>query len=258
MINQMRADFYRQTRTIGCYALLALTIGLSLLLTLTQQVGGMMVSDESSAQQMEQITHSHWSALTSVKALTMSTSVLLYAYIALFVIVIGYEFSQKTYKNTLISGISRLQFIGAKYTVMLVDMLCLTLVYYLTGLVASLAAGRGLGEGAGRLAGDMAVVTVAVVFFISVIFSLGIILLVATGSTIIPAIVIVAWPLAVAMLTEFAHWTWLKYVDFVTVATNVALSTIKIGDLWPYIGVSVGVLAFTIMGSALIIRDKEL
>ncbi|RBP99909.1 ABC transporter permease [Bifidobacterium xylocopae] len=258
MINQMRADFYRQAHTIGCYVLLAATIGFSVLLTLTKQVGGMMVSEGNTSQLMEQMAHSPWSVLTGVKALTMSTSVLLYFDIALFVIVIGYEFSQKTYKNTLISGISRLQFIGAKYAVMLIDLLGLTLVYYLTCLATSLATGRGLGESAGKLAGDIAIMTIAVAFFISVTFSLGIILLVATGSTIIPAVFVVVWPLAVAMLTVFAHWSWLKYVDFINVAMNVALSLIKVGDLWPYIGVSVGVLAVTIVGSALIIRRKEL
>lgn len=59
--------------------------------------------------------------------------------------------------------------------VMLVDLFALVLVYYLASAVASLIAGRGLDESAGKLVYNALVVTVAVAFFISVIFILGII-----------------------------------------------------------------------------------
>ena len=49
----------------------------------------------------------------------------------------------------------------------------------------------------------------------------------------------------------FAHRTWLKYVDSVTVAES-------IDQIWPYIGVSLIVLALTTPGSALLISRKEL
>ncbi|BDR54959.1 ABC transporter [Bombiscardovia apis] len=258
MINQMRADLYRQSRTKGLYILLALTIALSVLITASKQVGGVMVTDEDLGKQMTEMTQMSWSALTGVKAMTMSSSLLMYFYIGLFVIVVGYEFSQKTYKNTLISGISRLQFIAAKYVVLLVDLLVLSAIYYAASIITSLIAGRGIGESWGTLLSDTAVMTIAIAFFMSVIFSLAIILLMATGSTIIPAVFVIIWPIAVAMLTFFAHWSWLKYVDFVTVAQNVSLSIITSSQLWPYIGVSLGILALTIVGSALIIRNKEL
>ena len=53
------------------------------------------------------------------------------------------------------------------------------------------------------------------------------------------------------MPTIFAHWTWLKYVDCVTVAES-------IDHIWPYIGVSLILLALTTPGSALLISRKEL
>ena len=92
--------------------------------------------------------------------------------------------------------------------------------------------------------------SVAFVFFISVTFRLGIILQVATNSAIIPA-VFSTWPLVISMPPIFAHRTWLKYVDSVTVAES-------IDQIWPYIGVSLIVVALTTPGSALLISRKEL
>ena len=134
--------------------------------------------------------------------------------------------------------------------VMLVDLFARVLVYYLASAVASLFAGRSLGESASMLVGDSLVMTVAIAFFIYVIFNLGIILQVATNSAIIPA-VFSTWPLAISMPTIFAHWTWLKYVDSVTVAES-------IDQIWPYICVSLVVLALTTLGSALLLSRKEL
>ncbi len=91
----------------------------------------------------------------------------------------------------------------------------------------------------------------AVDFFISVICSLDVIFQVATHSTIIPAIFIIILPSAISILTIFAHWTWLEYMDFVTVAEN-------IDQIWPYIGVSLAVLALTRLGTALLISRKDL
>ena len=75
--------------------------------------------------------------------------------------------------------------------VMLVDLFARVLVYYLASAVASLFAGRSLGESASMLVGDSLVMTVAIAFFIYVIFNLGIILQVATNSRIIPALFII-------------------------------------------------------------------
>ena len=56
---------------------------------------------------------------------------------------------------------------------MLVELFALVLAYYLASVVTCLIAGRGLGENATKFVGDALVVTVAIAFFISVIFILG-------------------------------------------------------------------------------------
>ncbi|OHY51931.1 ABC transporter permease [Lacticaseibacillus paracasei] len=255
MINQIRADFYRQIHTIGMYIMFGLTIIYSAMTTLAQNVGGVTVHGDS--DQFAQVAAKSWSVLTGIKVANMGDTMLLYVFIGVFVIIFGYEFSQKVYKNTLISGISRLQFVLAKYLVMLLDLLLLFAVNFLTALVAGLVAGRPLGGSWGTLFATFSLSFVAATFFVSVIFSIGVFLLVLTGSILIPAIVVV-FPLIIGVLHVLGEWDWIKYIDFFGVAQNIGVGGMKVSALPPYIAVSLALLVVMIGSSALMLRNKEL
>ena len=242
MINQIRADFYRQIHTTGMYIMLVLTIIYAATTTLGQSVGGVTVRGDSG--QFAQVGGKSWSVLTGIKVATMGETMLLYVFIGVFVIVFGYEFSQKVYKNTLISGISRLAFVLAKYLVMLLDLLLLFAVNFLTVLMAGLVAGRPLGGSLGTLFGTFSLSFVAATFFVSVIFSIGVFLLV--------------FPLIVSVLHVLGEWDWIKYIDFFGVAQNIGVGGMKVSALPPYIAVSLVLLVVMIGSSALILRNKEL
>ncbi len=125
MINQLRADTYRITHSIGFYITLLLVISYSVLITESKSIGGIMVNADQSL--LAHLANSNWTILDSIRGLTMSSSALMYVIMSLFVIIIGYEFSQKTYKNTLVSGISRFKFIMAKYVMLLFTILLISL-----------------------------------------------------------------------------------------------------------------------------------
>ncbi|ADK18439.1 hypothetical protein LCAZH_1202 [Lacticaseibacillus paracasei] len=256
MINQIRADFYRQIHTIGMYIMFVLTIIYSAMTTLAQNVGGVTVHGDS--DQFAQVAAKSWSILTGIKVANMGDTMLLYVFIGVFVIIFGYEFSQKVYKNTLISGISRLHFVLAKYLVMLLDLLLLFAVNFLTALVAGLVAGRPLGGSWATLIGTVSLSFVAATFFVSVIFSIGVFLLVLTGSIMIPAIVVVVFPLIIGVLHVLGEWDWIKYIDFFGVAQNIGVGGMKVSALPPYIAVSLVLLVVMIGSSALMLRNKEL
>ncbi|MEN2326271.1 ABC transporter permease [Lacticaseibacillus paracasei] len=256
MINQIRADFYLQIHTTGMYIMLVLTIIYAATTTLGQSVGGVTVRGDRG--QFAQVGGKSWSVLTGIKVANMGETMLLYVFIGVFVIVFGYEFSQKVYKNTLISGISRLAFVLAKYLVMLLDLLLLFAVNFLTVLMAGLVAGRPLGGSLGTLFGTFSLSFVAATFFVSVIFSIGVVLLVLTGSIMIPAIVVVVFPLIVSVLHVLGEWDWIKYIDFFGVAQNISVGGMKVSALPPYIAVSLGLLVVMIGSSALMLRNKEL
>ena len=74
MINQIRADFYRQLHTVGMYIMLAVTIVYALLAVLAKSVGGVTVSVGSSV--FTQIADRPWTVLFGLKAANMTATLL--------------------------------------------------------------------------------------------------------------------------------------------------------------------------------------
>ena len=258
MINQIRADFYRQRRSIGMLILLIATMGLGIVATWRKTTIGITIGGEEYAHKLLAIERQGWTVRTGLQAGSASATSLIYFYIAVFVIVIGAEYSQHTLKNTLTSGISRIQFILGKYATILIDIVFLTLCYFITILITGLALGRKPGVDWGILCKDVAVMTLSVGFCISVIISLGIILLIITKSLVIPAVVIVIWPMLISLVEYAFKWNWLKYFDFDGFGEQIALNTLKADQAWIYAGVSAGVVLVAIFGSALIISKQEI
>ena len=258
MINQIRADFYRQRRSIGMLILLIATMALGIVTTWGKTTIGITTGGEEYAHQLSAIERQGWTVRTGLQAGAASASSLVYFYIAVFVIVIGAEYSQHTLKNTLTSGISRIQFILGKYATILIDIILLTLCYFITILITGLALGRKPGVGWGILCKDVAIMTLSVSFCISVIISLGIILLILTKSLVIPAVVIVIWPMLISLVEYAFKLNWLKYFDFDGFGEQIALNTLKADQAWIYAGVSAGVVLVAIFGSALIISKQEI
>lgn len=256
MLNQIRADGYRQLHTLGIYIVLLVTVIFSALITSGQSVGGIMINADDI--RMNELSKSDWSILTGLKSATLSSTVLLYLYIAIFIIVIGHEFSQKTYKNTLVSGISRLQFILSKYVMILLDVFVMTFCYYLTALITGKVMNRLWGGEIGEISRNLGEMTLVIGFFISVIFSVGVILLILSNSIVVSAVFIVLWPILIALVAMMTTWKWIKYFDFMGVAQRIALGSLKIDQVGPYIVTSLVVLIVAIVGSALIVRRKEL
>lgn len=134
MINQFRADFYRQTHTIGIYILCILVVLYSFLTVKNEMVGGIMMNG-TTQDSFNGVFHGSWTQLLAVRALSIGSSILLYVFIGIFVIIFGYEFTQKTYKNSLTSGISRTGFFIGKYLTMLIDIIFLELLYFFSGIL---------------------------------------------------------------------------------------------------------------------------
>lgn len=258
MINQIRADFYRQRHSIGMMLLLVCTVALGIWSTWSKTTIGISTGGPEYSHRLLEITNKTWTVKTGMQTGAVSATTLIYLYIAVFVIVIGCEYSQRTLKNTLTSGISRIQFILGKYVTILADILLLTLCYFISILVTGLALGRKPGATWAVLCRDTATMTVSVGFCISVIISLGIVLLVLTQSTVLPAVLIVVWPILIGLLVTNLDWKWLKYLDFVGFGEQIVIGTLKVDQAWIYTGVSLGVVLASIIGSALILSRKEI
>lgn len=259
MLNQIRADLYRQSRTVGFYLTLIVTCVYGAIVTYNESIGGITVNPSAgSTRLLARLDQKSWSVLDGLHSSMFSTSALLYVFIAFFVIVIGYEFSQKLYKNTLLTGISRLRFILAKYLMLLLDILFTMALFYATVVITGLVAGRSWGSSAQQFCRESLIIWLMAAFFISVVFSFAILLLLATNSQVISAVFIVIWPVAIALLHQFLSWSWLRYFDFFNTTIQIATKQLSTSMQFRYLGVSVLFLVLSIAGSTLLMRRKEL
>lgn len=82
MINQIRADFYRQLHTRGI-ALMVIVIAVYAAITCgCQAPGGIMINGQTKL--LNQLTENDWSIYDGVRGATLSSSILLYLFIAFF------------------------------------------------------------------------------------------------------------------------------------------------------------------------------
>lgn len=255
MINQLRTDFYRLNHTWGILFTLVCTVVYSFLITSNKIVGGIMVTGDSMAKLSN---HSIWTLKDGINASTLSSSLLIYLFIGIFVMTIGYEFSQKTYKNTLVSGITRSQFIISKYLIMLFNIFCLILIYFLTSIGSGIISSRIAGTSWQNLFSTVINTSLVIAFFISVVFGIAILILLLTSSVVISSLFIVVFPILITTFHNITNWDWLKYFDFFSVAVKISLKLISSDQLWNYIFVSLGVLMVTVILSIILIKQKEL
>lgn len=256
MRNQLQADLYRQRHTHGLIYTSLIMIVLAILVTYYRIVGGVLIAAPMSIRQ--HLYGTHWTVLDGIRSGFMFSTNLLYVLISVFVIVIGYEFSYGVYKNSLITGISRLQFILAKYCMILIDLLMILFLYNASIMLTGLALGRPLGESWSQLLLETTGILLTASFFMSLIFSIAILVLIVTRSVISGAVLIVVWPLLIAFAQRNTHWDWLKYGDFFTTSSDIAFGVTTGAKILPYFCASLGLLLLTTIASTLLIRKQEL
>ncbi len=252
MIKQIRADFYRLYHTVGMAIMILIIAGISFLVVNYQSLGGVMVTTISNQ------SSTTWTTASLSRNLTLSGTLLPYLLLGLFVIILGYEFSYQTYKNTLVSGISRSAFIIGKYVTMLINIVAMVAVFFLAGLVTSVVKGRPLGGQWATILSRVVWNALLIAFFISVIFSLGIVILMATTSQVISTVFIVVYPFLVSIISGLTNWQWLKYFDFFQIADKVSFGIIKVSQLPQYILASLGILIVSIVVSVMVLKRREL
>ncbi|MGY3779482.1 hypothetical protein, partial [Isobaculum melis] len=167
------------------------------------------------------------------------------------------EFSQKTYKNTLTAGVSRITFVLSKYFSQLLTVILGTMLYLGSTFVFSFFKYGMDNIQVGALAQDIVFATLSVSFCISVILSLATILLISFNSSILATIFIAIYPMLIQIIALITKWSGLKYFDFFSLAQNMALNDLAGEALIPYILISLGLIACSIVINAQVIKRKE-
>ncbi|MGL4697389.1 ABC transporter permease [Enterococcus larvae] len=254
MIRLMKADIYRLLRTKGFYITMILMVAYAVLIVSSQSVGsvGVNMSDTLDASTIQ------WNLKMAVQYTSFSSAFLVYFLIGLFVILFGYEFSQRTYKNSLTAGVSRRTFVLSKYLIQLLFFLLATLLYF-GGAVVTAYFKYGLGDtDLAPFLWNTLVLSIGVSLVISVIFSLASFVLVSSNSLVLASIFVVVYPMAIQIIAMMINADGLKYFDFFGLVQQIGLGTLSGKELLPYTIISLITIALSLAGSALVIRQKEL
>ncbi|MGM0123153.1 hypothetical protein IGI37_000519 [Enterococcus sp. AZ194] len=251
MFRLIKADFYRLLHTKGFIATGVAVIAYAVMLVFTGSAGGIGVNQDL-------VKPVGVDLKTSVDAGVFSSSVLVYLLIGVFVMVIGYEFSQKNYKNSLTAGVSRLQFIVAKYISEVFYLSFFIVLYFATIMVTAFLRFGSTQTDFFSFMLQTLLLAIAMGLLISVVFSLATLLQVGLGSMIGSAIFIVAYPLVIQIIFNITNWEQLKYFDFLGFIQILGVGQLKFDEILPYVITSAVVTVLSLVASTVVIRNKEL
>ena len=250
----MQADLYRLTHSKSVYIIISLFIALFIYSALTQTVGTIGITNDNVNEAKAGV---EWDFVSAIQYFTITACVLIYCFIIYYVHIFSTEFSNRTYKNILMTGTSRSTFILSKLTMLFLSILSTTIVIYLTiatvcymyyGKPESLPDGFVLSTLQFIIGLSLCIMVYYVVAsFIQLVFN-----------NVIPAVIfIVLAPIVVQILQVIQGWHWLKYVDYLSLTQAVGLNTIQGTSLLPYIYINGAIVIFAIIFSIVLLKRKE-
>lgn len=247
MLNMLRADVYRLSKSKGFWIVQALIIAFIFITIKTDFIHPSGLNISQDAQQAVQLGGDKWNGIVSVYAIQSISNILVFFLFPLIIFLIGTDFTKGTYKNILTVGISRYKYFVSKmysFTMILVAQLIMTyIVAFLIGFMLN---------GAGNVTIDfikniISVLGIQLIFLIAT----GVVtsaLLFVTRSTVASVIVTVALPSVMSIL-HLANQNVVIYqiLDFskgLELATSLDLGLLKYS--------LIGGLATIILGNILI------
>lgn len=253
MVRLMKADFYRLSQTTGIRITLLVVAALGVLSVFfeTAITSGVNVDNDLFKETVWDLPH-------LMQNTVASSSILNYCFISVFVILIGFEFSLKTYKNSLTSGTSRLSFVFAKYVTELVVLILSTFLFFVIVLVSGIFKYGTAGVDLFSIFSEMLLSSVVMGLMVSVLFSLATLILILTQSSIMAAVFIVIYPLIVQIAQLITKSDVIKYFDLAGFTQKVGLNLVSMNESLPYIFVGVAIILLSLVGSSVVIKHKEL
>lgn len=213
MLNMIRADTYRLLRSKGFYITQILMVIVAMISISTSSVG--MILGNDSVRQFQTVGNQLiWTGSTSVRIMSSMASVLIYFLLPLFIMTIGFEFSRKTYKNPLSSGMTRLNFFVSKYVVFLFLTVCQIIFFY--GFVFL---GCSLKNGVGHITSHFIIKwlqTASLQFVeLSAIFAVAVLIVYLFFSTLTAVVTTILFPMIMTlMFALFYKHKWVGNFNF--------------------------------------------
>lgn len=256
MLRLIKADLYRLFHSKSFYVLVLAIVGMAGIV-LSVHFFPAIGPDETTYNLVIEIKDKVWNAKIAFQGALATYPFLIYLFIGFFIMSSGYEFSQKCYKNTLTSGVSRTTFCLAKNSVQLLMVTLGTAIYFGSIFILSYFNYDMTNINIGALINDMFVVGFCLALGVSFILSIANIILIITTSNVIATVFIALCPLLIPMISVNTGWGWMKYFDFVSLAQSMAFYELSGKALVPYIVAnSVLIICSTII-SITVIKRKE-
>ena len=254
MLRIIHADLYRLTRTKSVYIIVSLFIALFIFSTLTETVGTIGITNENVNEAKQGV---EWDFTTAMQYFTITACLLIYCFIVYYIHIFSTEFSNRTYKNILMTGTSRSTFMLSKLTMLFLAIFTTTMAIYMTiATICYIYYGKPENLPDGFLLNSLQfilglslciMVYYIVASFLQILFN-----------NVIPAIIfIVLAPIVVQVLQVIQGWHWLKYVDYLSLTQAFGLNALNRAELFPYIYVNGGVVIIAILLSIMLLKRKE-
>ncbi|MEI5989229.1 hypothetical protein A5881_000717 [Enterococcus termitis] len=257
MLRLIQADFYRLFHSKSFYVILLAIFGMASIV-LSFHFFPAIGPNEATYKLVLKMKNEAWNTKVAFQGALATYPFLIYLFISFFIMSSGYEFSQKCYKNTLTSGVSRATFCIAKNTVQWLMVTLGTAIYFGLIFIFSYFKYGMTDSDSGSLVNDMLYAGFCLALGISFILSLANIILIITTSNVAATVFIAVSPLLIPMIRLNTGWNWVVYFDFVTLAQSMAFYELSGKALFPYIVVYIVLIICSTTISISVIKRKEL
>lgn len=259
MIATTKADFYRLFRTKGFWISQFIIIGIIFISIASQAVGQVGVNLEESAQEIESQFSMQWTGVTSVEAITSMMGIFFYTMLPMMVIIIGHDFSKKTYKNILTVGVSRTKYFLAQYiSFAMMIFLQVFYIYAVSFLTGTLFYGVGDGFNSKQLL-NWLFVGIIQFLMIMAILTISCFVTYLTKNSVLAILTAIFIQLLIPIMSFiFKDINWINHFDFYNLMGETSFLLNKSGEMYQSTFAALGTIIVFLLITIIQFNKSEL
>lgn len=250
----MKADLYRLSNTMSVYSILLLFLFFFIYSSLTGNVGSIGIINENANNTNNGL---EWDFITAMQNLSITACTLIYCFIVYFIHILSKEFSNHTYKNILMAGTSRFKYMLSKLFMLFLMILGTNIIYYsIIAAVSYFYYGKPTTVPENFWSSIIQFI-IGLTLCIMVYYTVASFLQILFNSTIAAILFIVLAPIVIQILQVLQGWSWLKYIDYLSLTQSFGLTHLKGADLLPYLYVNGVITLVAIVLSIWLLQKKS-
>lgn len=250
MIATFRADFYRLFKTKGFWLSQLFIIGFIFISIASQSVGQVGVNLGDAAQETSSQSQyaMEWTGIISVQAVTSMMTMFLYAMLPMLVIIVGHDFSKKTYKNILTVGVSRTKYFLSQYVSFAIMILLQVFYIYMASfLTGTLFYGVGSGFNQKQLLNWIMTASVQFIMIMAIL-TISCFVTYLTKNNVLSILTAIILPIILTLLSfMFQNAEWVSLFDFQNILGDTEFILSRSNELYQSILVALNTILIFLM-----------